>query len=204
MDFPADDMKPRMERWRLGAVTIAGGVSVGGVSRLARTDGGGLWMCEQSFLLATDRQHKAARAFEAYLDGGVATVDVPRYVGGTGPVPEGGGWAPVIAFAVPAALRATSADVAVAVGLPLTGGESFSITHPTKGRRLYVVVAATALTAGAQTITFRPPLREAVTVEALDFQTPSCTMRLANPQEFMGALGVDGLAEASAVWVEAF
>lgn len=201
VDFPTDLLRPRTERWRLAGVTLSGGVSVGGMSPVARTDGGGLWVCEQSFLLATPAQRKAARALLAQLDGGAATIAIPRFVGDDGP---GGVWEMDYSAAASAALRATTATVSVTTGLPLTGGESFSITHPTRGRRIYDVATAGALTAGEQTITFRPPLREAVTTEALDFRAPSCVMRLTNPDEFMGALGVDHIVEATAVWVEAF
>lgn len=201
VDWPTDVLNPRSEVWRLQGVALNGGVNTAGTSRLTRTDGGGLWTCEQSFLLGTSAQRKAARALEAQLDGGAAYVDVPRFVGDDGP---GGQWLIDVSFAAAAALRATTATVAITVGLPLTGGEAFSVDHATKGRRLYVVATAGDLTAGQQAITFRPPLREAVTTEALDFQTPSCRMRLANPEAFMGATDVSHMAEANAAWVEAF
>jgi len=199
--FPRALLRPRSERWTLKGVALNGGVSVGGLSPVSRTDGGGLWVCEQNFLLATPAQRKAGRALMAQLDGGAATVEVPRFVGDDGP---GGTWSMDYSAADAAALRATALNVTVTVGLPLTGGEAFTIDHPVRGKRTYDVATSGALTAGEQAITFRPPLREAVTTEAIDFQTPSCVMRLANPDEFMSAMSLDRTVEVNAVWVEAF
>lgn len=83
-----------------------------------------------------------------------------------------------------AALRATSMDITINRAAPLIGGESFSIHHEVAGWRLYEI--ATVDTdeddETSATITFRPPLREAILDGAeLEFDRPRCTMRLANP-----------------------
>jgi hypothetical protein len=189
------------ERWRLTGVTINGGVTVGGIAPRGLTDGGGLWVCEQIIPLPDPEHRKAARALEVQMDGGARSTVVPRFIGDDGP---GGEWLIDIVFAEPAALRATTATVSLNVSLPLIGGEAFSITHPTKGKRLYVVASAEDPVSGEQEITFRPPLREAVTTEALDFQDVGCVMQLANPADFIGAMDVTKLTEANAVWVESF
>ena len=204
VDFPRTYFRPLSERWWLQGVVINGGTSVGGSARVTRTDGGGLWMCEQTFLLTSPQQRKIARAFSAQLDGGAATVDVPFFVGDTGPFPAEGSFAPSYAFADPAAVRSTSLTVGITIGLPIQPGDVFAVTHTTKGRRKYVVHSASEPSGEEQAIVVRPPLRQAVTTEALDFMKPSCRMRLMNPDEFIGAMGTDRVIEAKAVWMESF
>lgn len=181
-------------------MAINGGTTVAGTSPVSRTDGGGLWICEQSFLLSTKEQRKAARALMAQLDGGSTPIILPRHAE-DGP---GGEWDIDIAFASAAALRATSGTVAINVSLPLVGGEPFSINHPAKGWRTYDVATASPLVDGEQVITFRPPARQAVTNEALEFQKPACVMRLANPDECLGALDTTRVVEFNPVWIESF
>jgi hypothetical protein len=82
----------------------------------------------------------------------------------------------------------------------LEGGERFSITHPTRGRRLYTISRV-----DGDDITIRPPLREACdSGTELDFTHPSVVCRLANPDDFLGALDLNKNLIATAVWVEAF
>lgn len=64
----------------------------------------------------------------------------------------------------------------------LVGGESFSILHPTMGWRIYEIGTVIYTDATHATVTFRPPLREAVVGGTdIEFDRPCCTMRLANP-----------------------
>ncbi|UEM09011.1 hypothetical protein J4G43_030195 [Bradyrhizobium barranii subsp. barranii] len=82
-------------------------------------------------------------------------------------------------------LRATSMAIDIRLAAELVGGESFSVRHPTVGWRLYEI--ATVVYADDDhahaTITFGPPLREAVgDGEQLEFDRPCCTMRLAKPE----------------------
>ena len=81
-------------------------------------------------------------------------------------------------------LRATSMDIQINQAAALIGGESFSVFHAGAGWRLYEIGTVTyddddeALA----TITFRPPLREAVVHgDQLEFDRPRCVMRLASP-----------------------
>ncbi|QOG20467.1 hypothetical protein [Bradyrhizobium sp. SEMIA] len=87
-----------------------------------------------------------------------------------------------IAAAAAADLRATSLDINIALADDLMGGEAFSIEHSTKGWRLYEIKTVTMASDTEATITFNPPLREAVDAETpLEFDRPRCLMRLAQP-----------------------
>lgn len=215
--WPWDLLTPRQERWRLQGVALNGGVNVGGNTTVARTDGGGIWVGEQSFLLTTRDQIKAARAIEANLDGGVGQIvawsferpfapgeltaaDVPHSDGS--PFGDGSLYASVPAGATVTTdcpLRATIIPLTMLSGV-LQGGEHFSIIHPVHGWRKYRVNRV-----GDGTAEIRPPLREAVTAGAsLYFIRVGLACRLANPDEFFGALDPSRIVEITARWVEAF
>lgn len=210
-------LTPRAERARLQGVAMTGGQSVGGIVRSSRLDGGGLWVIEQDFFFHSRAQIKAARAIEAGLDGGSGEIIVRVFEkpfapvgaeGSTVPFSDGSTFSDGTEFAsVPvgatltasAALRAASLSLTMIVGA-LEGGERFSINHATKGRRLYTVARV-----NGDEITIRPPLREACdSGTELDFAQPSVVCRLANPDDFMGALNTARHIEATAVWIEAF
>lgn len=194
---------PKTVRWRLSGVVIQGGVPVAGAPKASRTDGGGFWVCEMSGVWVRGPDAlRAARAFEARMDHGASSLIVPdrdRHLG-----PGTKNWAVVATVAEAAALRATTLAVEIAVGTPLVGGEHFSIDHPTKGRRMYRVASVEAPEAGVQEITIRPPLRESVTGETLDFNTPSCTMRLLNAEDFFGSIEMGRWSDLSPVFGEVF
>lgn len=81
-------------------------------------------------------------------------------------------------------LRATSLVIRINQASQLMGGESFSINHPIMGWRLYEIgtVIMDDADPAAGTITFMPPLREAVgDATQMEFDRPRCMMRLANP-----------------------
>lgn len=215
--WPYDLLTPRAERARLQGVAITGGQSVGGIVRSARMDGGGLWVIEQEFFAHSRAQIKALRAIEAGLDGGTGEIVVRVFetpfapVGAdasTVPFSDDSSFSDGTEFAsVPvgatltasAALRATTLSLTMIVGA-LEGGERFSIDHATKGKRLYTVSRI-----DGDDITIRPPLREAVASGTeLDFKTPGCVCRLANPDDFIGALDLNKNLIAVPVWVESF
>ncbi|RZJ19127.1 MAG: hypothetical protein EON91_02720 [Brevundimonas sp.] len=220
MDFwPWDLLTPTQERWRLQGVAMSGGINVAGSTRLTRTDGGGLWVGEQTFLLHGRDRIKAGRAIEAALDGGVGQMvawsheapfapgdlsiaHVPHSDGA--PFGDGTDYAVAPHGAVTtaaAALRATTLTIAMISGV-IQGGEHFSITHPVKGVRRYRV--ARVNDAGDEVV-IRPPLREAIASGAeLNFLRVGCVCRLANPDDFLGALDARQVVEATALWVEAF
>jgi hypothetical protein len=176
-----------------------------------------MWVIEQTFLAHGREGVKAARALDGLLDGGatdvivsltedqywptgLAVTEVPFSSGAL--FSNGEGFAVVPPGAVTtesAALRATTLSVSALRG-PIEGGERFSIIHTTKGKRLYKAVSVED-----GTITIRPPLREAVASGVdLDFLQPGVVCRLANPDEFMGALNGDWVSDVTAVWVESF
>ncbi len=225
--WPWDLFPPASERFRLGAVTITGGVSVGGQVRMSRTDGGGLWVCEAGEIDLFGRSTiKTARALEAQMDGGCTPIVVPAFEYPFQPrvddtVSVGVGHSDGSTFsdgslyasrameavlAEAAALRATRLIVMPIRLGPLEGGERFTIDHPTRGPRLYTIATVAAPDeAGAVEITIRPPLREAASAGAdVDFDHPRCVMRLANPNEWLSALDALHEMTATPVWVEAF
>lgn len=218
MDYwPWDLLTPRQERWRLQGVALNGGVNVGGNTTVARTDGGGIWVGEQSFLLTTRDQIKAARSIEAGLDGGVGQIvawsferpfapgeltasSVPHSDGAS--FGDGSLYSSIPAGATVTAdcpLRATIISLEMISGA-LQGGEHFSIAHPVCGWRKYRVCRV-----GEGTAEIRPPLREAITAgTSLYFIRVGLVCRLANPDEFFGALDPSRIVEITARWVEAF
>lgn len=215
--WPWDLLTPRQERWRLQGVALNGGTTVAGTQRPSRTDGGGIWVGEQSFLLSSRDQIKAARAIEATLDGGVGKIvawsfEEPFAPGDLVPaaVPHSDGAAfgdGTLYGSVPAGATVTAACPLRATHIPLAmlsgslqGGEHFSIIHASSGWRRYRVARV-----GDGYAEIRPPLREAIpNGTALYFLRVGLGVRLANPDEFFGALDPSRIIEVTARWVEAF
>lgn len=170
--------------------TLSGGTALSGDTDRISADGGGRVFAEFAGGELIDRDKVLAwRALLAVLDEGITPMIVPfcdprhqpfggehvvtysdgaTHSDGT-PFAGGGPFAEVTADA---ALRATTLSFNGAFSQPLIGGEWFSIEHPTKGERAYKV-----RTVDGGTLTFRPPLREAVPVGAqLNFAAPRCLM----------------------------
>ena len=201
--FPKNILHPATEKWRLAGVSIGGGIPTAGAPGLSRTDGGGFWMCWQTDIaIDTPQELKTASQVDALLDGGTVAMIVPAFEEATRPVNAGVGVVVSCVTSTPAALRATAIDVYWADVIYAIGGEKFSITHPTKGKRLYRVMKVGPYSGGHQTLMIRPPLREAVTTEALDFNNPGCVMRLANPDDWLGPIDATHSSVANPVWVE--
>lgn len=175
--------------------TLKGGTALSGEQDVTSTDGGGRVFAEFSGGGLVDRPTILAwRAILTALEEGVTRVVVmfceARFTpyGGGHSVPHsdgspfddetlysGGG--PTAEADAPAALRAVSLRINTTFARPLIGGEWFAIEHPTKGWRAYRIMGITDQTDDAATVTFRPPLREAVTAgEAIEFRAPRCLM----------------------------
>ena len=194
--------------------TVSGGMSVAGDEDVIETDGGGRWFAQFSNGPLMERETTLAwRALTTLLGSGATPCivpfcdlmhqpyghehEVPHSDGsplGDGAEYEGGG--PVASAVASASLRATSLQITLSSAVPLIGGETFSINHPTRGWRAYRVT-----TVDGDTITFRPPLREAVEAgEAIDFANPRCVMRVdGRPPQ---ALSIGRYGEASIRFVE--
>lgn len=176
---------------RVGQITD-GGTSLSGISDPIASDGGGYWRLDATNGSTRTREGGLAwRAVGDLLDGGATAVDVllcdrffspadaPALVphSDTAPLSDGtlyqSSGAAYTAAAAP--LRSTRLAIAGIAQRPLIGGETFSITHPRWGNRAYRIIGI-----DGDTITIRPPLREAIEAGTeLDFDTPRCRMHLA-------------------------
>lgn len=218
MDYwPWNLLEPLKDRWTLKGVALQGGVNAGGNATASRTDGGGIWVGEQTFLLTDYDQMLAARAIEASLDGGVGAIVawtfvdpfVPGELGGAHvPHSDGAsfsdgslyGSTPAGAIVVAACpLRATNIPIMMVSGA-LRGGEDFSIVHAVHGWRKYRV---NRVFDGS--VEIRPPLREAIEAGTeIHFLRVGVASRLLNPDEFFGAIDGNHAVEVTARWIEAF
>lgn len=170
--------------------TLSGGTSLSGETDVTSTDGGGRVYADFGEGDLIDRNKVLAwRALLTILEEGVTQMVVPfcdirhQPFGGEHTVTYGdgtthsdgtpfAGGGPFAEATADAALRATSLSFNGAFAQPLIGGEWFTVEHETKGPRAYRV-----RTIVGDTVTFRPPLREAVLAGAvLDFANPRCLM----------------------------
>ncbi|MET3991679.1 hypothetical protein ABID65_003319 [Bradyrhizobium sp. S3.9.2] len=166
------------------------------------------------------------RAVRQICDGGVVSIIVPRNDALYRPWPAGvphkagfdlphddgssfsdgtGYYQPIIDITCAAAtLRATSLDITIVYAGELMGGESFSINHENVGWRLYEIATVDQVDDNSATITFNPPLREAVPDgTVLEFDRPRCLMRLVQPSSMDFAPQPWTFNSASADFVEA-
>jgi hypothetical protein len=218
--FPQGLLWPDSIRWYPARVTDSGGISEGGLERLAVTDGGGKWMCEITVPLLEVSTIKLARAFISRCRGGATPVLVPFFNDAEGPYPGGTppGTVPfsdgstfsdrsefssgsITITAGAAALRATTLAITIGVSGDLIGGEAFSINHPTRGEHLYLIDGVND--DGA--IDIWPPLREAISADTpLNFDTPRCKMMLLNSGDAMAAIKPPYLSSLTLQFREAF
>ena len=170
-------------------------------------------MCAMSGIwLHTTAQIKFLRVLEGLMNGGASPVIVPAleaafapWAGGVIPANPYAGGAISIATSADAALRSSGIFAHVTTGAALVGGERFSITHATLGKRFYTVVAAGAPSSGTQLLAISPPLREAtLSGAAMDFETPGCVMRLMNPEETFDSLNQTRTANVTLQFQESF
>ena len=196
----------------LAVRTMAGATSINGRTQIAATDAG-IWVYELGGIAVTDRDTLLTwRAIAVLLEGRLRAIDVPveGYEGLAAPYEDGlnwpallapvphdddsfhddgagyAGWIADVTLAADAALRATSITVTVGYAPTLQPGQLFSVDHAVKGPRWYQVRTWDADT---NTLTFRPPLREAATSgDRLEFDRPTCRMRLASDDAMAMAL----------------
>lgn len=199
LTFPVQIFNPANIKVELVSRVIATPESINGNSQAIRTDGGGYWRCgyENISLIDSDTI-RCARAWDGYMGGGgvefiVPVADIrhaprpevggrlmspgPLLVTGSDPYfPEALGYASpvVVASAGAAALRATSLNITVTRGTRVKGGQYFSVTHPTKGRRMYRTGRVLSRVGQSAVVEIDPPLREAISADtSLDFDWPS-------------------------------
>lgn len=230
LTFPIQIFQPSSIKPELVARVIEGPDSLSGNNKAIRTDGGGYWRCEvDGIALLTSDQIRAHRAWEDYMAGGaeqflVPVADIrhaprgaignqlvrpgPLVVTGSDPYfPEALGYAvPVIvATASAAALRATVLTIAITRGSRVVGGQYFSITHPTKGRRMYRAGRVMSRSGQSASVNIVPPLREAISnVTPLDFDFPSFLGALAPNTDTAAELLFARSAQVSFTFREAF
>lgn len=195
--FPTCLFAPDGQEADLDRRIISGGTALSGNEDVVATDGGGRVFYEIADpYLDEPATALAWRALSAYLDGGVRPIIVPfcdgrhQPVGALIPTPHSDGttfsdeseYEPtLIGEAVGAAdLRATTMSIRInALPRPLLGGEWFSIDHPSMRWRAYRIAEVLSVAGSIATVSFRPPLREAVSNgDEIDFGNPRCTMRL--------------------------
>lgn len=196
--FPTFLFNPTSLRVRIDASAQTGGPALGGISQFAETSGGGfvsitfgevnLWAREK-FL--------SWSALEAAMDNGATPLIVPlgdrRHAPLTSPAAllafsddtlwdDSTSWTAIEVDAVvsaDAALGATSLDMDFSASVPLVGGERFSPLTVAYGWRLHTITRVTDNGGGNFTVTFRPPLREALAEGTpLNFDSPRCHCRL--------------------------
>lgn len=103
------------------------------------------------------------------------------------------------------ALRATSMTVHVIAGDVLHGGEYFSFDHQELRKRLYRIATAVDQGSNIWAITFRPPMRAAISDAVfLDFDKPGCVMRLATPDAMDATFVPPFTSDPSVSFIEAF
>jgi hypothetical protein len=102
-------------------------------------------------------------------------------------------------------LRATSIALNLIQCGQLFGGESFSIYHNMIGWRLYEIGKVIYTDDTHATVTFLPPLREAILEGAdIEFEQPRCMMRLAQPNSMDLTIAPWTFNTGSVDFIEAF
>lgn len=200
--FPAKLMRESSHDWNIvGNTATAGQTAASSVD--IRSDGGGLWSASLNNIQFWDQTDTLLwRAVRQLCNGGVNPIIVPRndaifapfppgprtygtiHFGDTALFDDGSGFRqPVIDVTCygGAPLRATAMTLSLNNCAALQGGEAFSILHPTFNWRLYEIASVTPIDATHVSVTFNPPLREAIPAGTqLEFDQPLCTMKLVN------------------------
>jgi hypothetical protein len=199
--FPRKLLLETSHDWNLvGNTATAGQTATSSVD--IRSDGGGLWSASLNNIQFLDASYtKLWRAVRQLCNGGVNPIVVPcndiAFVPAGQPqsfaaIPHGDGalfddgagyYQDVIDVtnAGGANLRATVMNLTLNNCGPLQGGELFSIRHPTFDWRMYEIGSVTPIDGTHVTVTFNPPLREAVNDgDAIEFDRPRCLMKLVN------------------------
>ncbi len=209
--FDPSLFSPQGFRIRPQRMTVSGPVSLSGVQQVQSMPGG-LWVAEVSNMRLNTRERILAfRRFVGQARGGAREFEVLIQDKRQGPWPVVGGqrvYTPggIVATVTSAALlNDTVIGITVTSGGTVEAGQHFSLTGTRRGKRIYRLVEVTALGGGAYTVEIETGLREdTASGAAVDFETPGCTMRVANPDEIEPAVSFQKRASASVVFVESF
>lgn len=221
--WPCDVLRPQNVAFDIAPRTLAAPASVSGITQVVATDAG-IWKATYGDVLISKRdQVLMFRTISTLLEGRLGSILVPLcyayqpkvnvvgpgedpltaalphsdeaffsdrsgYVGGINSV-----W---LSAALPA--RGISADIVINYGGLIEAGQHFSI-----GERLYRIRTINYTDATHATITFRPPLREAVPAFTfLDFDDPVCRMRLATDNAMDLELALHRFAQPTVLFME--
>jgi hypothetical protein len=212
--WPVGVLRPRNVSFDIYPRTLAGPTSVSGKTQTVSSDAG-IWRITFGDITVRNRAEVLAwRGIDAILEGRLNPILVP-FCRAYQPVPDGavaaglyddvphdddspfddeteyGATVIEVETSASASSGATSMAVTIGYADTIVPGQVFSI-----GERAYRVRTITYASATAATITFRPPLREAVASAAeLNFDNPVCRMRLASDSEM--ALPLSGRRRAT-------
>jgi hypothetical protein len=213
-------LRPQNVAWNISPRTLAAPTSVSGLTQVVATDAG-IWKATFDSIIVRSRDAVLMfRAIAVLAEGRLGPILVPRCAAYQ-PRPAGGddlldqvphgddaffsddtgyvGRANSIHAAAPAAARAVSINVTIVYGGLLEPGQDFSI-----GERMYRIRTVTYTGANAATLTFRPPLREAVTTgSTLEFDEPVCLMRLQTDDEMDLDLALHRFGSPTVQFIEA-
>lgn len=214
--WPLEVLAPKTPQIDIAPRSLAGPASISGKSQVVSSDAG-IWKASYSGFPVVDEQRVLAwRGISTLLEGRLRPILVPlsrRYQ----PVPAGSdalyesvphdddanfsdgvGYVGTVIHVTAAddvPVRAVSMPVSVEYAGDIQSGQHFSI-----GGRLYRVRTFDADTG---TMTFRPPLREAVSAgDPLNFDDPVCRMRLASDNEMDLPLDFDRWGFPSVNFIE--
>lgn len=218
--WPDKVLPPRALSVDLSPRSLSAPPSISGAVQVVSSDAG-IWRVTFDGIPVTDQQRvRAWRGIGNLLEGRLHSILVPvsrwyqpAWTEGDNslvePVPhsdeallsDGAGYVGQVndvRLAASAALRATTANVNILYGGALEPGQHFSI-----GERLYRIRTVAYTSQASATITFRPPLREAVASGTrLEFDDPICRMKLASDNEMDMALDYNRWAFQAVTFVE--
>lgn len=208
-----------------------GGIRVGspalsGLQQFDNLDGGPIWRATLLQIPLYCREHiLAAQAIEGLALSGVGLFNVPRFPRDRSPgafaddglgVPHSDG-TPFsdgtlydggsidFVFAEDHDLFASIVSVTGTSLRPFLTGEEFSVDYGDQGSRMHRIIGIVSQSPGAYVFEISPPLREDTAAgTALNFDEPTCTMRMTNAASFLPELEYNRRAVASAEFEEAF
>lgn len=210
--------------------TPSGGIRVGspalsGLQLFDNLDGGPIWKA-RLLQIPIDCREKilAAQLVEGLALSGVGLFSIPRYPRDRSPgadfgalgVPHSDGSSfddgslyagSSVSFEFVGDHDLFDAEVVVS-GVPIRpfiGGEEFSVFYPAIGHRMHRIMGIEEVAPGSYIFEISPPLRaDTADGTELEFDRPECTMRMTNPETFLGALDYNRRVVANAEFEEAF